>query len=165
MLGHFRHIAPSCAIVSGSRVIRSSDFRWNGVDLRDYKPAGALHQGITRQVLLGDTTEDGGLQFETRYFEIEPGGHSTLERHAHPHVVVVIRGHGKVVLDETLADIKVPDCIYVAPWSYHQFHALKNETLGFLCIVDRNRDRPCLPSDEDLDRLRSNPELGAWIKS
>jgi len=40
------------------------------------------------------------FNFVTRYFEIQPGGYSTLERHQHPHAVVVIRGRGRVMLGD-----------------------------------------------------------------
>ncbi|MBI2536308.1 MAG: cupin domain-containing protein, partial [Gemmatimonadetes bacterium] len=34
------------------------------------------------------------------------------------------------------------DCVYVAPGTTHQFRATGTEPLGFLCMVDRVRDRP-----------------------
>jgi ribulose-bisphosphate carboxylase large chain len=33
-------------------------------------------------------------RFHVRYFEIAPGGYSTLEKHEHEHVVIPIRGRG-----------------------------------------------------------------------
>src|SRR2546427_2468983 len=52
----------------------------------------------TRQTLLGEGTGEEPFNFVTRYFEIQPGGYSTLERHQHPHAVVVLRGRGRVTL-------------------------------------------------------------------
>jgi mannose-6-phosphate isomerase-like protein (cupin superfamily) len=34
------------------------------------------------------------------------------------------------------------DCVFVAPGEPHQFRADDGEPLGFLCMVDRERDRP-----------------------
>ena len=34
------------------------------------------------------------------------------------------------------------DCVYVSPGVAHQFRATGDEPLGFLCTVDRVRDRP-----------------------
>ena len=39
-----------------------------------------------------DLFHDDALACELRYFEIAPGGHSTLERHDHLHSVMIIRG-------------------------------------------------------------------------
>src|SRR2546427_13086663 len=69
----------------------------------------------TRQTLLGEGTGEEPFNFVTRYFEIQPGGYSTLERHQHPHAVVVIRGRGRVTLGDTSYDIAPFDCVYVSP--------------------------------------------------
>ena len=53
------------------------DFRWDGVEMRPYKEdERALYKAITRQVLFSDPDMAG----ELRYFEVAPGGFSTLER-------------------------------------------------------------------------------------
>ena len=38
--------------------------------------------------------------------------------------------------------------------TWHQFRATTNEPLGFLCMVNATRDKPQLPSPEDLAKLR-----------
>jgi quercetin dioxygenase-like cupin family protein len=118
------------------------DFRWSGVPLTPYKPMPSLYRDVTRQTLLGEGAGEGALAFLTRYFEIAPGGYSTLERHQHPHTVVVLRGRGEVTLDGQSHPIAAHDCVYVAPDTPHQFRASAGEVLGFLCVVDRERDRP-----------------------
>ena len=128
-----------------SKVIRGRDFRWEGVPLREYKAgpehAGRFH-GVTRQTLLGEAAGEGDLNCITRYFEVEPGGFSSLELHRHPHTVVVVRGRGRVVLGGEAHDLEPLDVVYVSPETVHQFQASAGETLGFLCVVDRDRDRP-----------------------
>lgn len=136
-----------------SKVIKFRGFRWEAVDLKQYKAAGTHFKDVTRQSLLGDGVGEGDLNFTTRYFEIQPGGYSTLERHQHPHVVVVLRGRGRVLLGDQSYDIGPYDCVYVSPKVYHQFQATGDEPLGFLCTVDRIRDRPELPGEEDLKKL------------
>jgi quercetin dioxygenase-like cupin family protein len=129
--------------VSGSRVLRHADFRWAGVEVRAYKdPVEGLFRGVTRQLLAGGREAAEPLAFELRYFEVAPGGFSTLERHGHAHAVVVLRGHGSVLLEGTEHDLFPYDCVYVAPDAAHQFRAPADEPLGFLCVVDRDRDRP-----------------------
>lgn len=119
-----------------SRVIRCDAFRWRGIEVKPYQEEGAApFRGVTRQTLLE-------LGFVTRYFEVAPGGYSTLERHRHPHSVVVLRGTGEVVLGGERHPIAPFDCVYVAPGAVHQFRATGDEPLGFLCVVDRERDRP-----------------------
>jgi mannose-6-phosphate isomerase-like protein (cupin superfamily) len=56
--------------------------------------------------------------------------------------VLVIRGRGRVTLGDTSYDIAPFDCVYVSPGVAHQFRATGGEPLGFLCTVDRERDRP-----------------------
>ncbi|MFQ6047361.1 MAG: cupin domain-containing protein, partial [Gemmatimonadales bacterium] len=65
-----------------------------------------------------------------------------LEYHQHPHAVLIIRGSGRLVLGDTAHPIKPFDCVYVAPNTPHQFQATGDKPLGFVCIVDRERDRP-----------------------
>ncbi len=136
--------------------------RWSGVDVREYKSDDSRFSEITRQVLLGSRE---GLSIETRYFEIAAGGYSSLERHEHTHAVVVIRGRGVVLIDSAVHEIAAPDCVFVAPRSLHQFHAGENEALGFLCIVQCDRDRPCPATPSEVEALRSNPATRAWVKT
>src|SRR5438132_5311599 len=81
-----------------SKVLKFSGFRWDGVPAREYKTGDVPYRDVTRQTLLGEGAGEEPFSFVTRYFEIQPGGHSTLERHRHPHAVVVIRGRGWVTL-------------------------------------------------------------------
>ena len=110
--------------------------------MREYKTGEVPYRDVTRQTLLGEGGGEEPFSFVTRYFEIQPGGYSTLERHQHPHAVVVIRGRGRVTLGEKSHDLAPFDCVYVSPGVVHQFRATGDEPLGFLCTVDRVRDRP-----------------------
>ena len=124
-----------------SKVVAARDFRWPVAE-KPYKDGGELYRDVTRQTILGEGEGEEALAFLTRYFEILPGGYSTLEQHQHPHAVVVLRGRGTVQLGDGQFAIGPSDCVYVAPGEAHQFRADQGETLGFLCIVDRERDRP-----------------------
>jgi quercetin dioxygenase-like cupin family protein len=120
-----------------------SDYSWEGVEREAYKQeqaAGSTWRGIVRQVLVGKHAEE--TRFHLRYFEIAPGGHSSLEKHGHAHVVIAMRGRGRAVLDTTAYDLKPFDTVYIAPWTPHQFLAAGDEPFGFFCIVDAERDRP-----------------------
>src|SRR5262245_44467260 len=125
---------------SASRVLRfQPDFRWEGVPVAEYKAPADHWCGIARTVLIGE----GGEQttFHVRYFEIAPGGFSSLEHHGHEHVIVVLRGRGEVQLGDTAHEIAFGDTVYVAPQELHQLrNRSASEPFGFLCMVDAQRD-------------------------
>jgi mannose-6-phosphate isomerase-like protein (cupin superfamily) len=148
----------------GSRVVRSEGFSWPQIELREYKTDTSPYRDITRRTLLGEGLDEDALDTLVRYFEVQPGGYSTLERHQHPHAVVIIRGHGAVILGDRVEQIAAFDCVYVAPQCFHQFHAGGVEPLGFLCVVRRERDRPLLPTAQELEQLRSVKAVARLLK-
>jgi quercetin dioxygenase-like cupin family protein len=143
-------------------MIRHFDnFRWDSVGLLQYKQEGsAPFQDVTRQVLFSLPE----LQGELRYFEVAPGGHSTLERHEHVHAVMIFRGGGRCLLGDQVHAVRAFDLVTVPPLTWHQFRAGEIEPLGFLCLVNSRRDRPQLPTTEDLARLRADPEVTRFIR-
>lgn len=143
-----------------SPVRRFQDFRWQHVDLLAYKQEGdAPFKDITRQVLFQFPDLDG----ELRYFEMAPGGHSTLERHQHRHAVMILRGHGRCLVNDKVFDVGPNDLVDIAALSWHQFKASADEPLGFLCLVNVKRDKPQLPTESDLDELRRLPGLASFL--
>lgn len=133
--------------MSGSRVIRGEAGDWANIEPRRYRREDegfARFRRVTRHTLLGARPGggDSGLGFELRYFEVAPGGYSSLERHAHGHAVVIVKGSGVVRLGEAREPVSALDVVYVAPHDVHRFSADAGEALGFLCVVDRARDRP-----------------------
>jgi quercetin dioxygenase-like cupin family protein len=139
---------------------KAADFRWAGVELRPYKQGDtAPFKAISRQVLFSDPRMAG----ELRYFEIEPGGHSTLERHEHMHAVMILRGEGEVLVGAQVQAVRPHDLVTVPPWTWHQFRPSPGETLGFLCLVNVERDRPQLPTAEDVAALRANAEAARFF--
>jgi mannose-6-phosphate isomerase-like protein (cupin superfamily) len=140
---------------------KEKNYRWEGVEELPYKEdAKALFRSITRQVLFSDPA----MQGELRYFEVAPGGFSTLERHEHMHAVLVLRGRGHCLVGEEVKPIGLRDLVTVPPMTWHQFRATAGEPLGFLCMVNAARDKPQLPSAEELARLRSNAEIEAFLR-
>lgn len=136
-------------------------FTWQDVDTLKYKQEGsAPFKDVTRRILF----DDADLACQLRYFEVSPGGYTTLERHRHVHAVMVVRGSGRCLVGEEVFAIGLHDLVSVPAMTWHQFHAAADEPLGFLCMVNARRDRPMLPGDEDLQRLRRNPAVAAFIK-
>jgi ribulose-bisphosphate carboxylase large chain len=126
-----------------SKVIRHDGrFEWAGVAVEDYKATTETWKGITRRELLGKRGESP--RFHVRYFELDPGGYSTLEQHEHEHVVIPQRGRGEVQFGCYVFRVGFGDVVYVAPNDPHQFRNPEDasEPFGFLCIVNAERDRP-----------------------
>lgn len=122
-----------------SGVYRFRDFQWEGVETRAYKEEGEHFRGVLRRVL----AKDDALAFEVRYFEVEPGGYTSFERHEHEHVVIVLRGKGRVRLGEEVHPLGFGDLVRVGPHTPHRFsNADPSAPFGFLCMVERERDRP-----------------------
>lgn len=117
-------------------------FRWEAVDRLRYKEEGsAPFKDVTRQVLFAQPDHAS----ELRYFEVAPGGHSTLERHRHTHAVLILRGHGTVTIGDATHPVAERDLVTIDPLVWHQFQAAPGSALGFLCLVAKERDRPELP--------------------
>ncbi len=141
------------------RVFRPG-YRWQEVEHRPYKAEGAApFRAISRQVLF----EDAALACELRYFEMEAGGYSTLERHEHMHGVMILRGRGRCLLGASVQPVAACDLVTIPAWTWHQFRADAGEPFGFLCMVNHARDRPQLPSEADLAALKSIPAVAAFL--
>jgi quercetin dioxygenase-like cupin family protein len=137
-----------------------SAFRWEAVDLLAYKSdASSPFRDVTRQTLF----RRDDLAGELRYFEVAPGGHSTLERHAHVHAVLILRGRGRCLVGGTVHPIHEHDLVTVPPGTWHQFRAAPDAPLGFLCMVDAARDKPELPDAAALAALRAHAGVAGFL--
>ncbi len=149
----WRSAPPTEIIVDNrSRVCRfNPDYTWSGVPQESYKTENGGWSAIVRNVLIGAKGESAG--FDLRYFEIAPGGHSSLEKHLHEHVVIVVRGHGQAVLDGYLVEVGFLDTLYISPNDPHQLLNPFAEPFGFFCIVNHERDRPRNLDPKEINRL------------
>ena len=139
-----------------------ANYRWDNVPFLPYKEEGsAPFKSITRQVLFHDPE----LRCELRYFEVAPGGYSTLERHQHVHAVMILRGAADVLVGREVRPVKTFDLVHIPPMTWHQLRTKGDEPMGFLCMVNAERDRPQLPDEEELRRLKSDPEVAAFLAS
>lgn len=134
--------------------------RWQDVELMAYKQDDAApFRSVTRQVLFSDPR----LGCEWRYFEVAAGGYSTLERHHHVHATMIHRGRGQCLVGDVISDVAVGDLVFIPPMTWHQFRANAGEILGFLCLVNADRDRPQLPRSDELATLRQNKTIAEFI--
>ena len=136
------------------------DCRWQDVEERPYKQEGsAPFRDISRQVLF----DAPDLACQLRYFEMKPGGFSTLERHAHVHAVMILRGHGHCLVGGEVRPVKPQDLVAIPPLTWHQFRAAETEAMGFLCMVNSTRDRPQVPDADQLKALRADAHVAAFL--
>jgi mannose-6-phosphate isomerase-like protein (cupin superfamily) len=140
------------------RVIRANGSGWDGVPVEGYRPGAAV--GVERHTIVGGRKADAsepGPSKELRYFELQPGAVSRLEKHEHEHFVIVKRGVGYAIVGDTLSEIGPNDVVYVGPLELHQFVNRGDEPFGFYCFVDAMRDFSQEPSQDELDRLMASP--------
>jgi ribulose-bisphosphate carboxylase large chain len=125
-------------------MLRFDDFHWGGSAPSAYKSDPALpFSGISRQELINACNSQ--TAFDLRYFEIQPGGFSSLEKHVHEHVIIAVRGSGVLRGGGRETILNPNDIAYTAPLQIHQLTNRGQEPFGFYCIVDRTRDRPMPP--------------------
>lgn len=141
-------------------------FRWKGIEPRAYRERasrqpGMGFSGVTRHTLAKG--EELPAEFELRYFELDPGGYSSLEKHEHAHFVVALRGSGRALVGEDVIELEPFDAVYVAPQTPHRWINSRDEPFGFLCPVDSSRDRPQPLDQAEWKALRENPVTAPYV--
>jgi len=120
------------------------DFQWSNRESTPYKNADDhAFKGVRRVELVGKFGER--THCDLRYFEVEPGGFTSLEKHLHTHIVIGARGTGLLTMGNQRVVLEPMDVVYLQPLEVHQLHNETREPFGFLCIVDHDRDRPMKP--------------------
>lgn len=148
------------------RTFDARSFRWQGVELEAYKftlgdSRGMGWRGVTRFTLAGPSTI--AARFELRYFELASGGYSSLEKHAHAHFIVALRGTGRALVADRVYDLTPFDVVHVPSLTPHRWLNEGDEPFGFLCPVDAERDAPQPVTDEEWDRLIDNPITAPYV--
>lgn len=124
-------------------LMKFEDFTWSGRLVEEYKTDLDFNfNGVSRQELVGKFGEH--TSFDLRYFEIESGGYSSLEKHVHEHVIIGVRGKGILIKGDSSFTISVHDIAYVSPLEKHQLRNEGEDLFGFFCIVDHKRDKPIM---------------------
>lgn len=111
-------------------------FEWDGVPVEAYTKGGAV--GGSVRVVVGP--KDGARNFAIRYFEIEPGGQSSFDRHPHDHGIYILKGKARVLIGWETHEVGPGDVVYIAPDEQHQFESIGDEPLGFLCVVPPKKE-------------------------
>jgi quercetin dioxygenase-like cupin family protein len=106
-------------------------FDWEGVTEQTYEAADVV--GTSAKVLIGPAEE--APHFRVRYFRVAPGGQTSLDRHPHEHGVFILHGRASVRLGDDEVQVGPRDVVYVPGDEVHQFRAVGDEPLGFLCVI------------------------------
>ena len=117
--------------------------------------------GVSRHTLA--KPEELPAAWELRYFEFQAGGYSSLEKHRHAHFVVVLRGSGRALVGGRPLACRPFDAVYVPAGAPHRWMNAGEEPFGFLCTVDRDRDRPQPLDDDEWAELAANPETAPFV--
>jgi quercetin dioxygenase-like cupin family protein len=141
-------------------------FRWTGVDERAYKTdladaRGMGFKAVHRHLLA--SAQAIGAGYDLRYFELQPGGYSSLEKHRHTHFVVALRGTGRALVGDRVFDLRPYDALHVPALTPHRWINESHEPFGFLCPVDRDRDRPQPLDEAEWEALRANPVTKPYV--
>lgn len=138
------HLAPTPLASVTHLIHQAATGTWVGRSATVYKAGQNLpFCDVVRHELIGRFGEQ--TDFDLRYFEIAPGGFSSLEKHAHTHAVICVRGRGSLSVGDELLQLNPLDVAYVPPLQVHQLRNESTEPFGFFCIVDHERDRPQAP--------------------
>ncbi|HEY7122595.1 MAG TPA: cupin domain-containing protein [Ktedonobacterales bacterium] len=113
------------------------ELRWHNIPLRAYGPDNSGADRATRQILVGP--DENAPNFHLRYFAVQPGGHTSLDQHAHEHGVYIVHGRARLRLGDEQHELHPGDVVYIAGNEVHQFFTLGAEPFGFLCIVPAKR--------------------------
>ena len=117
--------------------MKNDELRWKGVPVRAYGPENSGADHATRQILIGP--DENSPNFHIRYFAVQPGGHTSLDQHAHEHGVYVIHGHARLLMGGKEYMLHVGDVVYISPNEVHQFFTVGPYPFGFLCVVPARR--------------------------
>jgi S-methyl-1-thioxylulose 5-phosphate methylthiotransferase len=125
------------AIVYRQGKIENGELRRQDIQVRAYGPENSGADKATRQVLIGP--DENSPNFHMRYFAVQPGGHTSLDQHAHEHGVYVLHGHALLRLENNVYELNAGDVVYIPGNEVHQFYASGQEPFGFLCVVPARR--------------------------
>ncbi len=84
--------------------------------------------------------KDDGSKYAVRRQVVKPGGKAPLHRHAYAETFVVLRGVGRMTVDNDVIDVKPGMCIFVKPNTPHSIVNIGNEDLELITIISYEDD-------------------------
>ena len=132
------------------------DYSWEGIERESHNVTGESIATVMRHVIVGNQGET--CRFSLRYFEITGQGYSNLEKHDFEHVVICIRGSGKMVVGGQFFKMEFLDALYIAPNTPHQLLSTGGEPFGFFCIVNAEPNQTQMRLEDELSWLQEMVE-------
>ena len=98
--------------------------------------------------LYNNTNERLNIQFEverlplktetldSRIVKIAPGKYNENHRHAHETIFYIMSGEGRVVVDNSVVEVKTGDVVFVPRWSMHQSQNSGKDEMVILAVTD-----------------------------
>lgn len=106
----------------------------NNVELKELKKGDAVKTYV-KYLLDRDV---GAKKFFLRYYVVEKGGKTPLDKHPYEHEIYVLSGKGAILREDKgvprLTPIGPGDSIFVASNEVHQLINIGDEPLTFLCV-------------------------------
>ena len=124
-------------IIHRQGTIENGELRWHDVPVQAYGPDNSGADKATRQILIGKN--ENSPNFHIRYFAVQPGGHTSLDQHAHEHGVYILHGRAYLRLENNEYELNAGDVVYIPGNEVHQFFTSGQEPFGFLCVVPARR--------------------------
>lgn len=85
-------------------------------------------------------SKDDGSKYAVRRQVVKPGGKAPLHRHAYAETFIVLRGVGRMTVDNEIIDVKPGMCIFVKPNTPHSITNTSNEDLELITIISYEED-------------------------
>lgn len=92
------------------------------------------------------TSEIGAPNFELRYIEIPPGGHTSFGHHPHEHEVFVLTGKGHIKGAYPERELLPGTAVFIPGDEDHQFiNASTTDPFTFICVVPKGAESDSKP--------------------
>ena len=91
-------------------------------------------KSVKRRRLLNP--DNSSKNFALRAYLIEPGGHTSFDKHPHEHGVYMVGGEATVKVGEKELVLHPGDVLHIGGNEPHQFFNRGSEPVKFLCVRD-----------------------------
>ena len=95
-------------------------------------------KGVAFKQLVAE--EMGAPNFYMRLFDVAPGGNTPKHSHDWEHEVYVVKGSGKIVLEDTQEPLSEGDAVLVMPNELHQFVNDGASLMRMICVIPKPDD-------------------------
>lgn len=82
----------------------------------------------------------GAPNFYMRLFDVAPGGNTPKHTHDWEHEVYVVKGSGKIVLENREEPLSEGDAVLVSPNELHEFVNNSPSTMRMICVIPKPSD-------------------------